>query len=234
MNNRFIIKSLIIITLCFFIKLSAWGQVDDTQPASDTLYIYDEEVIYDTLYIQSDPLEELLTKEDLLEAFQKSGIGQIFYKKGHFWLTGNNDVYKLDNSDLQMLFTPAQYDLYRKSKRNQYISIPLYVLGGGAAVVAGLGLVQFGSCLVTMAQVGSHLNFNDNLMVKAWKGAMGGFFFLGGGLIVATGCFVPAAILTIKSKVNLKQIAEDFNQPKTSLKLSFGPTPMGAGVTLSF
>ena len=113
MNNRFIIKSLTIIILCFLIKPSAWGQVDDTQPTSDTLYIYDEEVIYDTLYIQSTPLEELLTKEDLLEAFQKSGIGQIYYKKGHFWLTGNDDVYKLDNSDLQMLFTPAQYELYQ-------------------------------------------------------------------------------------------------------------------------
>lgn len=234
MNSRFIIKSLTIIILCFLIKPSAWGQVDDTQPTSDTLYIYDEEVIYDTLYIQSTPLEELLTKEDLLEAFQKSGIGQIYYKKGHFWLTGNDDVYKLDNSDLQMLFTPAQYELYRKSKRNQYISIPLFALGGGATIVAGLGLVQFGSCLMMMAQAGSNWNFDENLMVRAWKGAMGGFFFLGGGLILATGCFVPAAILTIKSNVNLKRIAEEFNQPKTSLKLSFGPTPTGAGLTLSF
>jgi hypothetical protein len=234
MNIKSIIKPLTIIILCLCIKPSAWGQVDDTQPTSDTLYIYDEEVIYDTLYIQNAPLEELLTKEDLLEAFQKKGVGQIYYKKGHFWITGNNEVYKLNNPDLQTLFTPAQYELYRKAKRNQYISIPLFALGGGAAIVAGLGLVQFGSCLVMMAQAGSHWDFDENLMVKAWKGAMGGFFFLGGGLIVATGCFVPSIILTIKSNVNLKRIAEEFNQPKTSMKLSFGPTPMGAGLTLSF
>lgn len=228
------IKTLVITFLCLFVTPCIYAQVDETKTASDTLIIYDEEIIYDTLYLQGTPLDELLTKDELLEAFQKSGVGQVYYNKGHFWLTGNNDVYKLDNSDLQMLFTPAQYELYRKSKRNQYISIPLYALGGSATIIAGLGLVQFGSCLVLMAQVGSKLEFNDNLMVKAWKGVMGGFFFLNGGLLVATGCFVPAIILNIKSNVNLKRIAEDFNQPTTSLKLTFGPTPMGAGITLSF
>ena len=115
MNNHLTIKTLVITLGCLFLLPSAWGQVDETKSSSDTLYIYEEEVVYDTLYLQSNSL----TKEELLEAFQRSGLGELYYNKGHYWLTGNDNVFKLDNNDLQQLFTPAQYESYRKAKREQ-------------------------------------------------------------------------------------------------------------------
>ena len=142
MNKILNIRNLLL-AVCCFSWFAAISQVDESKPRQDTLYIYEEEVTYDTLYLQGSQLDELLTKEELIEAFQNRGIGQIYYNKGRFWLTGNEEVYKLDKADLQMLFSPAQYEDYRKSKRNQYISIPLFVAGGGAAAIAGIGLVQF-------------------------------------------------------------------------------------------
>lgn len=227
------IKILLIVVWCF-VGLSAFAQVDEPKTSSDTLYIYEEEITYDTLYLQGVQLDDLLTKDELLEAFQKSGIGQIYYNKGHYWLTGNDETYKLDNSDLQMLFTPAQYETYRKAKTGQYISIPLYVVGGGAAVVAGIGFVQFCASFVQTAKYHEQLLYSENLGINIWKSAMGGLFYFAGGMLVATGCLVPAAILTIKGKVQLNRIANEFNTPSTSLRLSFGPTPTGVGVSLTF
>ena len=213
---------------------SVYAQVDGTVPSQDTLYIIEEEITYDTLYLQGSQLDELLTKEELMEAFQNRGIGQIYYNKGHFWLTGNEEVYKLDKADLQMLFSPAQYEDYRKSKRNQYISIPLFVAGGGAAAIAGIGLVQFCASFVQTAKYHEQLLDSDDLGVNIWRSAMGGVFLFGGGMLVAAGCLVPATILTVKSKVHLNNIANDFNTSKTSLRLSLGTTQQGIGITLSF
>lgn len=228
MNNHLIIKILVITLGCLFLFPSVWGQVDETKSSSDTLFIYEEEVVYDTLYLQS----KSLTKEELLEAFQRSGLGELYYNKGHYWLTGNDNVFKLDNNDLLQLFTPAQYESYRKAKREQYISIPFYVLGAGAVATAGYGLVRFCSYFVQSANVNDPSN--SQAYVDIWKSAMVGLFFFGGGLIL-TPCFmIPAIVLSVKGKVTLNNIAEEFNTPSTSLRLNFGPTPAGIGVTLSF
>lgn len=196
-------------------------------------YIYDEEIIYDTLYLQDNHLDELLTKDELLEAFQKSGVGQLFYKKGHYYLTGNDENYKLDNTDLQMLFTAAQYEAYRKAKRNYYTSIPLFVAGSGAAVIAGIGLYQFFSSFILFAKVGSQFDDQDRV-TSAWKASLGGVMLLGGGVIGAAAFFAPAIVLNVKSKVQLNNIANEFSQSNTSLRLTFGARPAGIGVTLSF
>lgn len=224
----------LLLAICCFSWFAAISQVDESKPRQDTLYIIEEEITYDTLYLQGSQLDELLTKEELMEAFQNRGIGQIYYNKGHFWLTGNEEVYKLDKADLQMLFSPAQYEDYRKSKRNQYISIPLFVAGGGAAAIAGIGLVQFCASFVQTAKYHEQLLDSDDLGVNIWRSAMGGVFLFGGGMLVAAGCLVPATILTIKSKVHLNNIANDFNTSKTSLRLSLGTTPQGIGITLLF
>ena len=224
----------LLLAVCCLSWFAAISQVDESKPRQDTLYIYEEEVTYDTLYLQGSQLDELLTKEELMEAFQNRGIGQIYYNKGRFWLTGNEEVYKLDKADLQMLFSPAQYEDYRKSKRNQYISIPLFVAGGGAAAIAGIGLVQFCASFVQTAKYHEQLLDSDDLGVNIWRSAMGGVFLFGGGMLVAAGCLVPATILTVKSKVHLNNIANDFNTSKTSLRLSLGTTQQGIGITLSF
>ena len=224
----------LLLTVCCFSWFAAISQVDDSKPRQDTLYIYEEEVTYDTLYLQGSQLDELLTKEELMEAFQNRGIGQIYYNKGRFWLTGNEEVYKLDKADLQMLFSPAQYEDYRKSKRNQYISIPLFVAGGGAAAIAGIGLVQFCASFIQTAKYHEQLLDSDDLGLNIWRSAMGGVFLVGGGMLVAAGCLVPATILTVKSKVHLNNIANDFNTSSTSLRISLGTTPQGVSITLSF
>jgi len=224
----------LLLAICCFSWFAAISQVDESKPKQDTLYIIEEEITYDTLYLQGSQLDELLTKEELMEAFQNRGIGQIYYNKGHFWLTGNEEVYKLDKADLQMLFSPAQYEDYRKSKRNQYISIPLFVAGGGAAAIAGIGLVQFCASFIQTAKYHEQLLDSDDLGLNIWRSAMGGVFLFGGGMLVAAGCLVPATILTVKSKVHLNNIANDFNTSKTSLRLSLGTTQQGIGITLLF
>lgn len=233
MNKILNIRNLLL-AVCCFSWFAAISQVDESKPRQDTLYIIEEEITYDTLYLQGSQLDELLTKEELMEAFQNRGIGQIYYNKGHFCLTGNEEVYKLDKADLQMLFSPAQYDDYRKSKRNQYISIPLFVAGGGAAAIAGIGLVQFCASFIQTAKYHEQLHDSDDLALNIWRSAMGGVFLCGGGMLVAAGCIIPATILTIKSKVHLNNIANDFNTSKTSLRLSLGTTPQGIGITLLF
>ena len=233
MNKILNIRNLLL-AVCCFSWFAAISQVDESKPRQDTLYIIEEEITYDTLYLQGSQLDELLTKEELMEAFQNRGIGKIYYNKGHFWLTGNDEVYKLDKADLQMLFSPAQYDDYRKSKRNQYISIPLFVAGGGAAAIAGIGLVQFCASFIQTAKYHEQLHDSDDLALNIWRSAMGGVFLCGGGMLVAAGCIIPATILTIKSKVHLNNIANDFNTSKTSLRLSLGTTPQGIGITLLF
>ena len=224
----------LLLAVCCFSWFAAISQVDESKPRQDTLYIIEEEITYDTLYLQGSQLDELLTKEELMEAFQNRGIGQIYYNKGHFWLTGNEEVYKLDKADLQTLFSPAQYEDYRKSKRNQYISIPLFVAGGGAAVIAGISLVQFCASFIQTAKYHEQLLESDDLGLNIWRSAMGGVFLFGGGMLVAAGCLVPATILTVKSKVHLNNIANDFNTSKTSLRLSLGTAQQGIGITLSF
>ena len=224
----------LLLAICCFSWFAAISQVDESKPRQDTLYIIEEEITYDTLYLQGSQLDELLTKEELMEAFQNRGIGQIYYNKGRFWLTGNEEVYKLDKADLQMLFSPAQYDDYRKSKRNQYISIPLFVAGGGAAAIAGIGLVQFCASFIQTAKYHEQLLDSDDLALNIWRSAMGGVFLCGGGMLVAAGCLVPATILTVKSKVHLNNIANDFYTSSTSLRISLGTTPQGVGITLSF
>ena len=178
----------LLLAICCFSWFAAISQVDESKPRQDTLYIIEEEITYDTLYLQGSQLDELLTKEELMEAFQNRGIGQIYYNKGRFWLTGNEEVYKLDKADLQMLFSPAQYEDHRKSKRNQYISIPLFVAGGGAAAIAGIGLVQFCASFIQTAKYHEQLLDSDNLGLNIWRSAMGGVFLVGGGMLVAAGC----------------------------------------------
>ncbi len=228
MNKHLLIRTLVFIFGCLFWVSPIWGQVDETNSSSDTLYIYEEEIVYDTLYLNN----KSLSKEDLLEAFQHNGLGQLYYNKGHYWLTGNDNVYQLNNNDLQKLFTPAQYESYRKAKREQYISIPFYVLGAGAAATAGYGLVRF--CAGFIQSANQTDPSNSQAYVDIWQSAMVGLFFFGGGLLLTPCFFVPAIILSVKGKVTLNNIADEFNSPSTSLRLSFGPTPAGVGVSLSF
>ena len=227
----------VILTLSgLFAGSALFGQVDEPVTGQDTLYIIEEEIVYDTLYLyDSLPQPSLLTKEDLIEAFKHDrGVGELYYHRGKMHLTGPDGLYKLGNNDLQSLFSASEYEEYRKAKRNIYGSIPLYVLGTGAAVCAGVGLYQFASSFWLMSKAGDHMLDSDNLGHDIWMSAMGGFFVLAGSAIVATGCFTPAIIMTIRSKVWINNLVNGYNAPSTTARLSFGPAPGGTGITLSF
>ena len=215
---------------------SVWAQVDGTIPAQDTLYIIEEEITYDTLYLYDTlPQPALMSKEELIKTFRSDrGIGRIYYQKGGMYLTGPDGLFRLGKNDLQELFSASEYEEYRKAKRNQYISIPLFVAGGGAAVMAGIGLVQFCASFVQTAKYHEQLLDSDDFGVNIWKSAMGGLFLFGGGMMVATGFFAPAIVLSIKSKVRIKNLVNDFNAPATALQLRVGPAPAGMGLTISF
>lgn len=233
MNPFRLILALVLITVC----TAAFGQVDETKPSQDTLVIIEEEVTYDTVYLYEGQVEpELMSKEELLEAFRRDrGVGRLYYNHGRMNITGTDgELYKLDNADLQWLLPADDYTTYRKAKRDGYISIPLYVAGGAAVVFAGIGLYQFGGSFIMFAKASNQLLENDNLPVNIWRSAMGGLFLFAGSTIVATAFMVPAIVLTIKSKVHINSVIDNFNAPSTTLQLRVGPTPGGAGITLNF
>ncbi|MBO7586552.1 MAG: hypothetical protein J6T13_05165 [Bacteroidales bacterium] len=217
--------------------LTAMGQVDETKPAQDTIVIIEEEVTYDTLYLYDARIKpELMSKEDLLETFRRDrGAGRLYYNHGNMYLTGTDgELFKLDNNDLKSLLPADGYSEYCKAKRNSYVSIPLYVAGGCSAAFACVGLYQFCASFIQTATARDQLLESDNLGVDLWRSAMAGVFFFGGGLLATTAFMVPAILLTVKSKVRINRVIDNFNSPATALRLSFGPTPGGAGVTLNF
>ena len=229
-------RFLLTLTL-FSIFTAGLAQVDDSQTAQDTLYIYEEEVVYDTLYLyDSTPQLELMSKEELLAAFQRDrGVGSLYYQRGHMYITGSDgELFRLNDTDLKGLLSATDYADYHKAKRNTYISIPLYVATGGSAALAGLGLYQFCSGFISTAKYGDQILHNDQLGRDFWRCSVAGLFFFAGGALATTAFILPAIILTAKGKVGINNITNNFNAPSTSLRLSFGPAPGGAGLTLSF
>lgn len=213
---------------------SAFAQVDGSRPSRDTLYIIEEEITYDTLYLYDTlPEPALMSKEELLQAFrQDRGVGRLYYMKGAMYLNGADEMYKLEKADLEWLLSTPQYEEYRKAKRDQNISITLYALSGGTAVVAALGFAQFTACFIGFAKYNSSYDLGHII----WRGAMGGMLLFGGGSLATAALWRPAVKLRDKSKASFNNIVNNFNAPPTttSMELRVGPTPGGVGLTLSF
>ena len=231
------LKRLFMICVIAGAVFSAAAQVDEEQTRQDTLYIYEEEITYDTLYVR-DTLPDYtgMSKEELIEVFLQNGVvGQLYYQKGGMYLTGADELYRLNKKDLSRLLSTLDYEEYRKAKRNQYISIPLFVAGGAAVATIGIGLYQFCASFVQTAKYNEQILNSDNLGVNLWRSAVGGVFLCAGGALAATAFIAPAAVLTVKSKVRINRIVNNFNaSPTTAMLLRFGPTPTGVGITLSF
>jgi len=214
----------------------AFAQVDGTTPDSDTLYIIEEEVTYDTVYLYdatADPT--LMSKEELLEAFRKDrGIGELYFQRGHMFLSGDQELFKLNEEDLKIFLTATQFADWQKAKRQRAISIPLYVLGGASVAGVGYGFYKFGSSFVKMAKVGSELPDDDELVLQYWKSAMGGIFIVMGTTVSAMAFLIPAIILSAKGSATAKQIAADASGAPIVMRFTGGPTPCGIGITISF
>lgn len=232
-----ILKRLFIICVIAGTVFSAAAQVDGEQTRQDTLYIYEEEITYDTLYVR-DTLPDYtgMSKEELIEVFLQNGVvGQLYYQKGSMYLTGADELYRLNKTDLRRLLSTVEYEEYCKAKRNQYISIPLYVAGGAAVVTAGLGLYQFCASFVQTAKYNDQILNSDSLGVNLWRSAVGGVFLCAGGALAAAAFIAPAAVLTVKNKVRINRIVDNFNaSPTTAMRIRFAPTPTGVGITFSF
>lgn len=226
--------------ICFFagIALSVAAQVDGEVSRQDTLYIIEEEVIYDTLYV-SDTLPDYseMSKEELLQAFRSDrGIGRLYYQKGAMYLTGEDELYRLDKTDLEFLLPAPKYKDYCKAKRNMYISIPFYIASGASLAIAGIGIYQFGAGFFQSAKYSDQILNSDRLGIDIWKSAMCGLFLCGGGLLATTAFIVPAIVLHVKGKATINTIVDEFNAPPTTtaMQLRVSPTPSGIGITLSF
>lgn len=213
---------------------SAFAQVDGGRPSQDTLYIIEEEITYDTLYLYDTlPEPALMSKEELLQAFrQDRGVGRLYYMKGAMYLNGADEMYKLEKADLEWLLSTPQYEEYRRAKLAQNTSIALYALSGGAAVVAALGFAQFTACFIGFAKYNSEYDLGHII----WRGAMGGLLLFSGGSLATVALWRPAVKLRDKSKASFNNIVNNFNAPPTttSMELRVSPTPGGVGLTLSF
>ena len=70
--------------------------------------------------------------------------------------------------------------------------------------------------------------------VSIWRSSMVGLFIFASGSLAATFLIRPAIALHARGKMGIIRVTDNFNAPSTSLRLSFGLAPGGAGVTLSF
>ena len=219
-----------------FAVTSAWAQVDGDSPSQDTLYIIEEQVTYDTLYLyDSLPQPAQMTKEELLDAFRKDrGIGKLYFQRGHMYLTGDGELFQLNDADLESFLSTSDYADWRKSKVNRIVSIPLYVLAGGGAVCAGLGFYQFCAAFVQTAKYGDLILAHDALGPLIMRSAFSGFFVFLGSAVVTTAFIVPAVVLSVKGRATANRIADGANAPTSAMQLRVGPTPSRVGLSLSF
>ena len=79
-----LLKRALLIFIVAGTTLSATAQVDGDHTHQDTIYIYEEEITYDTLYVR-DTLPDYtgMSKDELIEVFLQNGVvGQLYYQKG--------------------------------------------------------------------------------------------------------------------------------------------------------
>lgn len=218
---------------------SALGQVDDSPITTpDTLYLIEEETIYDTLYVyDSIAPEKMMTKAELLKALcADRGVGTLKYQKRHFYITTEESLIKLEKPDLKLLFAPKDYADYEAARKNQLKSIPLWVGGIASVGVAAWGLYNIA--------VGYYSNWFDSSIINGMteeelvKSRKLGFpiFIIG---TAAAGLMLRyAVVITNGGEETCHRIARRFrsgsNVSFTPTKLTFGASPGGIGITFDF
>lgn len=234
------------ITYCFiFLCIGAtwsnpiFGQVDDSaQPVPDTLYLIEEETVYDTLYVyDSIAPEKLMTKTELLKALcADRGVGTLKYQKHHFYISTEESLVKLKKPDLKLLFSPNDYADYEKARKTQLKTIPLWVGGFASVGVAAWGLYNI--------SVGFYSNWYDSSIISGTreeelKKAMKlGFpiFLVGTG--AAALMLRYAVVITNGGEETCHRLERRFrtgnNVSLTPTKLSFGASSGGIGLTFDF
>ena len=225
MTKRQILRTLFCVFCLVMLGAKGFGQVDGSQNKSDTLYIYEEEVVYDTLYQYDTVPQSLLTKEETLAAFrQNPEIGRLYRSNGHFFLTGSENTFKLNQNDLRTLFSPSVYAEWQRARRNRNISIPLYVFSAGFATVACLGLYQYGASTLLSNKYSPTPGGHD-YSLDIWQCATGGIFLFVTGAILTTACIIPASILTVWWTTHTRNIVNNFNAPSNARNIRASDLP---------
>lgn len=219
---------LILMVLLFGPSIFLYGQDDKTKTSRDTVYLYEEQIAYDTLYVSN-------TDSSSIEA-----LSAIQYKKGQYYTFDENQtIHKLKLSDIKSTLSPWSFSKYKQARAYYYSSIPLLALGGGSLIVAGVGLVQYMSNFVVSFKNSDAMLNNDQFSQTVATSTLYGLIYFGAGM-GATALFAGSGIaLLVVGNHHLKSIAEDYNSAHhlsylTAMKISFAPTPYGIGMTLHF
>lgn len=239
MNLKYYIYSFVLLCIVAAWSNPIFGQVDDPpQAVPDTLYLIEEQTIYDTLYVyDSIAPEKMMTKAELLKALcADRGVGTLKYQKHHFYISTEENLVKLENSDLKLLFSPNDYADYEKARKNQLKSIPLWVGG-----IASVGVAAWGLHNIT---IGFYSNWFDSSIVSGMteeelkKSRKMGFPIFVVGTAAASLMLRYAIVITNGGEQTCQRLARRFrsgsNVSYTPTKLTFGASPGGIGITFDF
>lgn len=238
MQNIHTVHIFLLLLLVSF-GIPVFGQVDESvQTTSDTVYLYEEEVVYDTLYVYDSIVpDKPMTRAELLKALcADRGVGTLKYQKHHFYISTEEDLIKLEKPDLKELFSPSDYADYEKARKNQLKSIPLWVFGLSSVGASAWGLYK--------SSVGFYsewlgINTPDGMSEDELKksGEIGFAMFIV-GVGAASLMLRYAVVLTNGGEDTCHRLARRFRPGNklsyTPSKLSFGATSSGVGVTYEF
>lgn len=221
------------------IALPVFGQVDQpAQDPQDTVYLYEEEIVYDTLYVyDSIAPEKMMTKAELLKALcADRGVGTLKYQRHHFYISTEDSLIKLNGDDLKILLSPGDYADYKKAKQNQWASTPLWVVGSLATATSALGIYELASSYYYRFHSSGMTNQLSEEALKKMDKIGYAMFAIGLGVSIAT--FKPAAHIVNRSEDTLNRLARRFksgtNYSYVAPTCKVGSTPYGLGLTLDF
>lgn len=230
------IVPIVLFFILMMLGLPLFGQVEQpVQGHQDTVYLYEEEITYDTLYMyDSTRFEQLMTKDALIAAFcADRGEGTLKYQKRHFYLSAADSLVKLDNADLKKLFSPNDYADYEKARKNELKSIPMWIFGIGAVGISAWGLYETS---VGLYSSWFDTNFPSGLAeLGLKKPSTIGFIMFVAGTSAAAVLLRYAIVYTNGGEDTCRRLARRFrsggNMSYTPSKFTVGATSSGFGIT---
>lgn len=233
------IVPIVLLFILMMLGLPLFGQVEQpVQEHQDTVYLYEEEVVYDTLYVyDSIAPQKMMTKDALIAAFRADrGEGTLKYQKRHFYLSAADSLVKLDNADLKKLFSPSDYADYENARRNSLKSIPMWIFGIGAVGVSAWGLYEMSMNAYSAWFTTSPPSALAELGLK--RPTTVGFIIFVAGTGAATVLLRYAKVYTNGSKDTCLRLARRFrsggNVSYAPPSYTVGPTASGFGITFDF
>ncbi|MCR5114221.1 MAG: hypothetical protein K6A95_00890 [Bacteroidales bacterium] len=203
-------------------SLSLYGQ---DIPSQDTVFLYEEEITYDTLYIGQGNTDERMIQPDT------SGV----YLSSHRARIGVQDetlgkFVPMSNETLQGLLTPTDYNQYRQGRRMVNGSYACYVVGSLSIAVAAVGFSFFSTGISTRQPL---------FGTEYQKFQRGNFAMFACGVLVGGICLRAGVVINRRGKFKVRKAASSYNEIHhlayaPPIRLSFSGTPDGIELTLNF